>query len=73
MKMVNFKKSFDELKDAKVWLHYAIGTVGIIAVFWWLMQQGILSENSGPFLYGLIFFVVYVVVDRTSHAVLELF
>ena len=71
--MVNFERSFRELKNRMVWIHYALGTVGIIAVFWWLMENNYLSAESSIYIYGIIFFIIYILVDRASHGILELF
>lgn len=66
----SFKKSFANLKRPIVWIHYAIGTIGLWAVFKFIV--GI------PFVKGLswgsilIFLIVYAIIDRTSHAILRL-
>lgn len=71
--MVNFERSFKELKKQKVLLHYAIGTFGIVGIFWWLMETNYIKPESPVLVYIFVFYIVYVVVDRTSHAILELF
>lgn len=71
--MVNFERSFKELKNKTVWIHYAIGTLGISGIFWWLMENNYLTAESPFWHYLIIFYVVYIVVDRASHGILELF
>jgi hypothetical protein len=65
------EKPFVELSRNKLlFVHYGLDTVGILFILQWLMDQKYLvSENLMVF--GLVFFGVYVLVDRTSHAVLE--
>jgi hypothetical protein len=70
---MKFKKSFEELKKPIVLVHYLIGTIGILLVFVFLMNQGILTASSSNVKYGLIFYFVYAFIDRVSHALLELF
>jgi len=71
--MVNFERSFRELRNKMVWVHYALGTLGIISVFWYLMENEIILTPDSPFyLYAIVFFVVYVFIDRASHGILEL-
>jgi hypothetical protein len=70
---MDFKKSFNELKKPIVWLHYALGTAGIIAVFWLLMKYDLVKADSSIMTYALVFFGTYVIIDRVSHGILELF
>lgn len=72
MNMKNMKHSFNELKNPKVLLHYALGTIGLVAVFSYLMQLGILTAQSTLVEYLIVFYVVYVIIDRISHGVLNL-
>jgi hypothetical protein len=68
--MVNFKASFSELKKPMVWLHYALGTAGIIGVFLLLMKYNILTTTSSIWMYGVAFWLCLVVIDRIIHRVL---
>jgi hypothetical protein len=70
---MNFKKSFRELENPKVWLHYALGTVLIIMSIYFLMQLGYLTSTTSLPVWCVVFFVLYVFLDRVSHGVLELF
>ena len=69
---MNFKKSFKELEKPIVWVHYGIGTAGIIFVFNYLMDKGIITGDSSLTTYGIAFFITYVLIDRISHGILEL-
>jgi hypothetical protein len=69
---MKLKESFNELKTPKVWVHYGLGTLGIIYTFKLLMDKGIITGDSPIHIYLGAFFIVYVIVDRLSHAVLDL-
>lgn len=69
--MVNFKKSFRELRKPIIWLHYALGTAGILAVFSFLMKQDI-NPWDNFWIGALIFYGVYIIVDRAIHGILEI-
>jgi hypothetical protein len=68
--MVNLNISFQELKKPIVWVHYALGTVGIIGLFFLMMEIGVLKSTSSIWAYGIMFFISLVLVDRTIHKVL---
>jgi hypothetical protein len=69
--MVNFNVSFSELKKPMIWLHYALGTAGIFAIFYYLMfSLDILTASSPIWAFGIAFFISLVVVDRIIHKVL---
>jgi len=70
---MNFKRSFNELKNPLVWAHYGLGTIGIVAVFWLLMNLNIITAEASIITYAIAFFITYVIIDRASHAILKLY
>jgi hypothetical protein len=70
--LVLFKAPFSELKNPKLVLHYSLDSIGIVAIWSWLMSMGYIEPTISIWYMSLVFLVVYVLVDRTSHAILEL-
>jgi len=67
---MEFKKSFNELKNPIVWVHYALGTFLLWAVFKFIFNIAFVAQLN--FKEIAIFYVAYVFLDRVSHAVLNL-
>jgi len=68
---MNFKKSFSELKRPIVWVHYLIGTLLIYGFFKYILIAPFINQIN---IIGIIlFYFSYVVLDRISHGILELF
>ena len=63
--MVKFKESFKELKKPIVWIHYAIGTLLIFGVYNFLLKQPLS-------IHMILFYFIYVFIDRSVHGILEL-
>jgi len=62
---------FSELQNPILVLHYTLDTIGIVAIWAWLTGNGYLNGLTIP-VEGIIFLVIYVLIDRTSHGILEL-
>jgi hypothetical protein len=67
---MNFKKSFNELKKPIIWLHYLIGTLAIYAFFRYVLNVPLTYEIG--YLELFVFYIVYIVIDRTVHALLDI-
>ena len=67
--MVDMKKAFKELKKPLLWFHYALGTAGLFLIYKYILKQPFVE---GTFLALVIFYITYILVDRTVHGVLEL-
>lgn len=65
---MDFKKSFQQLKRPVVLLHYLLGTLGIWAVFKYLLKVTFIDNGIGAL---VVFYITYVLVDRISHGILE--
>jgi hypothetical protein len=63
---MKFKESFMELKKPIVWLHYLLGAAGIWAIFSFLFKLNMVAGITG----FAIFLAIYILADRTSHAIL---
>ncbi len=68
---MDFKKSFEQLKKPKVVGHYIAGTILIIFVLKYIYDLGWVTLQSSTIIILLTFFIVYVIVDRTIHGVLD--
>ena len=69
---MNFMKSFGKLVEPKVWLHYAVGSAIILAIFAYLMNIGLILAKSSFLTYFIYFFIIYVASDRFVHGLLDL-
>lgn len=64
---MQFEKSFYELKRGIIWVHYALGALGIWLVFKWLMDMKYITATTSIWIMGIIFFVSLLVIDRLIH------
>jgi len=64
---MQFEKSFMELKKGMIWIHYALGALGIWLIFAWLMNKKYITADTNLWMMGAIFFVTLLVIDRLIH------
>lgn len=70
---MDFKHSYNELKKPKVLLHYAIGTLLLVGIFTYLMRNGLIFKPTSPwYIYAGVFYIIYVIIDRFVHGLLDL-
>jgi hypothetical protein len=67
---MKIKESFNKLKKPIEWVHYALNTLFIIPVFYYLMNSNIITESSTWYIYAFWFFIILVISDRLVHGIL---
>jgi hypothetical protein len=67
---MEIKKSFNELRKPKIWLHYALGTLLVYFILKVIFNSLIADYLGTKEL--IIFYLIYVFSDRIIHGVLKI-